>query len=80
MDQTGGEFHHGDMPVGEQTHTYLMFNRLTKWAALHIAVLIVIFALWFCVGAGFFGGLIPGLVLLAVGIFALRSKPPEIHQ
>ena len=74
MDQTTDEFHHGEMPVQAQVHTYELFNRLTKWFCLHAAVLILVLSLWFCVGASFLGGLIPGLIVLVAGIFFLRSK------
>lgn len=79
MDDTADDFHHGEMPVTEQVHTYALFGKLTKWGALHVAVLLVIFVLWFCTGAGFFAGLIAGLVVLAAGIFFLRSKPSADH-
>ena len=67
------------MPVKEQVHTYATFGRLTKWFALHIAVLLVIFVLWFCTGAGFLSGLIAGAVVWAAGVFFLRSKPSAEH-
>ena len=52
MDETANDYHHGEMPIDEQVDTYSMFNRLTKWGSLHIAVLMVIFVLWFCLGVG----------------------------
>ncbi len=79
MDETSHEFHHGEMPVAAQEHTYVNFNRLAKWFSLHVAVLVFVLTLWFCVGVGFIAGLIPGLILLGLGIAFLRSKPPEIH-
>ena len=79
MDDTAEDFHHGEMPVTAQVDTYATFGKLTKWGALHIAVLLVIFVLWFCTGAGFFAGLIAGLVVWAAGVFFLRSKPSAEH-
>lgn len=79
MDDTASEFHHGEMPVAEQVHTYATFGKMTKWAALHIAVLMLVFVLWFCTGVGFLPGLIAGLVLWGAGIFFLRSKPTAEH-
>ena len=35
--------------------------------------------LWFCTPAGFLGGLIPGVVLAAAGIFFLREKKGGGH-
>jgi thiamine transporter ThiT len=80
MAESASDYHHGDQDVSEQLVSYRRFNTLTKWAALHLAVLILMFSLWFCVGAGFWGGLIPGLVLMAAGIWFLSRKqtPPEI--
>jgi hypothetical protein len=74
MDETADEFHHGEMPITAQVHTYATFGKLAKWFALHIAVLMVTFILWFCTGAGFFAGLIAGGIVWAVGFFALRNK------
>jgi thiamine transporter ThiT len=75
MDETADDYHHGEMPVTAQAHTYATFGKLTKWVSLHIAVLMVIFILWFCTGAGFVAGLIAGLVVWGAGVFFLRSKP-----
>ena len=79
MDETADDFHHGDMPVTEQAHTYATFGKLTKWFALHIAVLMVIFVLWFCTGTGFIPGLIAGAVVWVAGLVFLRSKPAADH-
>ena len=77
MDETAADYHHGDQDASQQVATYHLFYNLTKWGSLYLAVLITVFTLWFCVGAGFFGGLIPGLVLLAAGLYFLRSKPSQ---
>ncbi len=79
MDDTAEDFHHGQMPVAAQRDTYSTFGKLTKWICLHIAVLLTIFTLWFCTASGFFGGLIPGLVVWAAGMIFLRSKPTSEH-
>ena len=42
-------------------------------------MLLVMLVLWFCVPAGFFTGLVAGIVLAAVGIFFLREKPDAGH-
>ncbi|MGI8840413.1 MAG: aa3-type cytochrome c oxidase subunit IV [Caulobacteraceae bacterium] len=80
MAENASDYHHGDQDVSGQVQSYQRFNALTKWAALHLAVLILTFSLWFCVGAGFWGGLIPGAILFAAGIWFLSRKPtpPEI--
>ena len=79
MDDTASDYHHGEQDVTDQAATYRLFGALTKWGALNLAVLIIMLTLWFCTGAGFLGGLIAGLVVLAAGIVFLRSKRPEGH-
>ena len=79
MAEAAHEYHSGDQDVTEQLATFRAFGSLTKWSCLAIAVLITMLVLWFCVGVGFFAGLIPGVIILAVGIFFLRSKPEPSH-
>jgi hypothetical protein len=79
MDDTADDFHHGEMPIAAQAHTYAMFGTLAKWFSLHIAVLLVTFVLWFCTGAGFFASVIAGAIVWAVGVFALRNKMLSEH-
>jgi len=73
------EYRHGEMNDATQVADFRLFATFTKWASLHIAVLILMLTLWFCVGAGFWGGLIPGLIVLAIGIAFLRNKPRQVH-
>lgn len=73
------DYHRGEMDITEQTATFHMFNGLTKWGSLVVAVLVLMLVLWFSVKAGFLGGLMPGVVLLALGIFFLRDKPSDGH-
>ena len=80
MDDTAQVYHHGEMDVSEQTRTYRTFGTMAKWASLHIAVLVVMLVLWFCLGATFLGGLIPGVILLALGVYFLRSTPVRNHD
>ena len=75
MAEAAAEYHHGDQPVEDHVRTYHSFLTLAKVAALHLAVIILVCTLWFCVGAGFFGGRIPGVIVAAVGIWFLRAKP-----
>ncbi|HEY5070768.1 MAG TPA: aa3-type cytochrome c oxidase subunit IV [Caulobacteraceae bacterium] len=79
MAEAASEHHHGDQPVSEQLSSYRLFQTMAKWSALHLGVLILVLSLWFCVGENFLGGLIPGIVVLALGIWFLRSKPPAEH-
>jgi hypothetical protein len=79
MDDAAETYHHGDQNISEQVHTYRVFDELAKYGALHVAVLVLMLTLWFCLGVDFLGGLIPGLVVLALGIWFLRRKPAEGH-
>lgn len=73
------EYHRGEMDISEQTATYHAVMGLTKWGSLALAVALLMLTLWFCTPAGFFGGLIPGLVLLVAGIALLREKKGGGH-
>jgi hypothetical protein len=79
MAQSDSEYHHGEMNVDAQVATFHLFNGLTKWGSLAVATVILTTTLWFCVGAGFLGGAIPGAVLVALGVVFLRDKPAEGH-
>ena len=73
------EYHTGDQDISEQVATFHLFNGLTKWGSLAIAVVLTMAILWFCTKVGFFAGAITGFVLLVAGIFFLRSKPDSGH-
>jgi len=79
MDDAADTYHHGDQNISEQIHTYRAFDDMAKYGALIVAVLVLMLTLWFCLGIGFLGGLIPGVVLLALGIWFLRRKPAQNH-
>jgi hypothetical protein len=73
------EYHRGEMDIQEQESTFHAFNLMTKWGSLAIAVSLLLVTLWFCTKAGFLGGLITSLVVLAVGILVLREKKKPAH-
>ena len=79
-DDAAHEYHHGEMEITEQVATFHLFNGMTKWGSLAIAVLLVTLVLWFCTDAGFFPGVGAGFVLLVLGIVFLRSKPTQAHS
>ena len=79
MAEAAHEYHTGDQDIAEQQATFRLVMGLFKWGSLGIAVLLTMLVMWFCAKAGFFSGLITGLILLAVGIFFLRSKPTPDH-
>ncbi len=79
MSEAVHEYHPGDQDIAEQRATFSVFGKMIKWGSLAIAVLLIALVMWFCVGAGFFSGLVSGAVVLTVGVFFLRSKPEPAH-
>lgn len=79
MADATAEYHHGDQDITEQVASYKAFGEMSKWGSLIVASLVLALTLWFCLGVGFFGGLIPALVVLTLGIAFLRSKPSQAH-
>ena len=73
------EYHHGDQDISEHIHTYRMFDEMTKYGALTVGVLVLMLTLWFCLGVEFLGGLVPGLVVLGLGVWFLGRKPAQDH-
>lgn len=79
MAHAESDYHHGEMNVAEQTATYRRFGALAKWGSLILATGLLFFALLFCTKTGFVGSLVPAVILVAAGIFFLRSKPSDSH-
>jgi thiamine transporter ThiT len=79
MAEAAHEYHTGDQDISEQVATFSLVGGMLKWGSLGIAVTLIMLVLWFCTSAGFFSGLITGVILLAVGIYFLRSKPDAEH-
>jgi thiamine transporter ThiT len=79
MAEAAHEYHTGDQDISEQVATFSLVGGMLKWGSLGIAVTLIMLVLWFCTNAGFFSGLITGVILLAVGIYFLRSKPDAEH-
>ena len=75
MDAPASDYQHGDQDASMHVATYRSFIGLTKWGSLALSVAVLMLSIWFCTEAGFLAGLISGLVVLALGIFFLRSKP-----
>ncbi len=75
MAETVSDYHHGDQNISENLASWRRFMTLTKLAALNLAVIILVCGLWFCVGESFFGGLIPGVILFALGLWFILRKP-----
>ena len=79
MNDAAADYHHGDQDITEQVASYRAFGALSKYGSLALGVLVLMLTLWFCIGANFFGGFVPGVILLTLGLFFLRSKPAESH-
>ncbi len=73
------EYHHGDMDIHAQQLTFHHVMVASKWASLAIAVGVLFLTLWFCTAAGFLTAFISAVVLLAVGVFALRERGGAGH-
>ena len=72
-------YHHGDMDIHEQAATFRLVMGITKWGSLTIASLVLFLTLWFCTGVGFGGALFSAVVLVALGVIFLRSRPEGGH-
>jgi len=75
MAEPSTDYHHGDMDIVEQQRTFKDAMVATKWAIVVLAALLTALTLWFCTAAGFWSGAIAAVVILAVGIVALRERP-----
>lgn len=51
--------------------SYHRFMLALKWIAISLGSSITFFTLWFATNAGFFVGLIAGLVVFSLGVFAM---------
>ncbi|HUZ12837.1 MAG TPA: aa3-type cytochrome c oxidase subunit IV [Caulobacteraceae bacterium] len=79
MNEAAQEYRQGDQDIAEQLATFHAFGGMAKWGSLGLAAFLTMLVLWFCAGAGFFPGLIAGLIILSLGIYFLRSKPGPSH-
>jgi uncharacterized membrane protein len=60
----------GDLAVHAGSYHHFMLG--VKWVAIVLAAMVAFLTLWFCTTTGFFGALITGLIILAVGIYAMN--------
>ena len=52
--------------------TFHHFMLGVKWAAIHLAAILVFLVTAFATSAGFFAGLVAGIVVLGIGIYAMN--------
>ena len=79
MAGSASDYHRGEMDIQEQVSTFNLVMGMTKWGSLILASFLLFIVIWFCTPAGFLSGLVSGVVLLALGIVLLRSKPEAAH-
>ena len=73
------EFHHGDQDIHEQQATFHLVMNITKWGCLTLAALVAFLTIWFCTTGGFMSGLITAIIIVAIGVTVLRSRPEVGH-
>ena len=61
----------GTPELARHAETYHRFMLGVKWAAIHLASLVVFLTLWFATPAGFVSGLISGLAVFGIGAYAM---------
>jgi hypothetical protein len=64
----------GSQEISEQAATFSLFMSLAKWGSLIIGASVLFLTIWFQPGGSFFGGLGAAVVMLAAGVWFLRSK------
>jgi len=79
MAGTASDYNRGEMDIQEQASTFQKVMGMTKWASLAVAAGVLFLTLWFCTGAGFGAAFISAVILLAIGIFALRQRADPAH-
>lgn len=70
---------HGQMEISEQARTWATFKVLAKWSTFGVSVLLFFLILWFGVGTGLIGALAGAVIVGALGVLALKSKPAPAH-
>ena len=79
MAEHGADHSHGQMDIAEQSASFDMFVKFTKWGSLAVAVMVLWATLMFCTSTGFVGAVVAALVLLAGGVGLLREKAAPAH-
>jgi hypothetical protein len=72
-------YHKGEMEITEHVESFHGFLGLMKWCGLAIVTAVLFLATWLCAHAGFLQALILAVIVLAIGITVLRSKPAAAH-
>ena len=73
------QYHRGDQDIHEQQATFHLVMGITKWGSMTIGALVLFLTLWFCTTAGLGGAAFAAIVVIALGITFLRSRPEGGH-
>jgi hypothetical protein len=74
-----GDYHRGDMDIHEQQATFHLVMGITKWGSMTLAAVVAFLVIWFCTSGGFVAGLVTAIVITALGVTFLRSRPEGGH-
>jgi hypothetical protein len=69
------DYVHGEMDIRQHEATYHLFNGLTKWISLHLAVLLVFLVILTCTKLGFIAAFVAAAAVAVAGFFFLKKKP-----
>jgi hypothetical protein len=75
MAEPASDYHRGDQDIHEQQTTFHSVLVATKWSIVALAAGIVFLTLWFCTAAGFLNALVTAVIIVVVGVLALRERP-----
>lgn len=79
MANPASDYHRGEMDIHEQVSTFHAFLGMSKWFCLALATALVFVIILFCTKAGFLPAAISAVVLLVIGLFALRGGKAAGH-
>jgi hypothetical protein len=69
------DYVHGEMDIRQHEASYNLFNTLTKWVSLHLAVLLVFLVILTCTKLGFITALVCAAIVAVIGFFMVKQKP-----
>jgi hypothetical protein len=75
MAEHASDYTHGQMDISEQSASFDLFVKFSKWGSLAVAVLVLWATLEFCTSTGLVGSFVAAVILLALGVYLLREKP-----
>lgn len=73
------DYHRGEMDIHEQANTFNLFNKMTKWGSLVLAVSLLFLTMWFATAAGFLAALVTSVVVAVIGVWVLRERKGAAH-